>query len=469
MKSAAARARNLLRLPSFRGGRIRISLTIRSALYFVCLAWIVLTQTTLHAAGIYRNGIAARAMALGGASVASPDEPLEALSANPAGLGLSNGAMLQLGGWGAVADGEFSKTGGSRSKLDSQLGLAPEAAVSFPLKSVPVTFGLGVMADSVASLDWRFVDAPGGVDGTSYGLQRHHAEIVAIRTALGASVALSDSLSVGASLGVVYNRNTLESPYVFQSHPALRGLKTLLDLETEGWGVNGTLGLVYRPHETVSIGLTYQTPTELNTDGTASGNVGAQFQALGPPFDTLRRDFRYDARVKTALPQSASAGIAWQFHPRARAIVQVDWINWSDSFDQLDITLTRGNNADLNAFLKSDRIDDTVPLDWRDRLVYRVGLEFSATESWLLRIGYAYGGNPVPDSTLTPMSAAILEHTLTAGVEWRRSRYSIAAAYQYDFPSESTVGASGLRSGEFSNSRTRLDAHWFGITTGVRF
>jgi long-chain fatty acid transport protein len=469
MKSAATRARNRLQMPPLGRARIPMPLAVLARLFLVWLAWIVVAQISVHADGIYRNGIGARAMSLGGASVAWPDEPLDAMSANPAGLGLTNGAMLQLGGWGAVAGGEFSKTGRDRSKLEGTLGLAPEAAVSFPLKSVPVTFGLGVMADSVASLDWRFVDPPGGVNGTSYGLQQHHAEIIAIRTALGASVALSDSVSVGATLGIVYNRNTLEAPYVFQSHPALRGLKTLLDLETEGWGVNGNVGLVYRPHQTVSIGLTYRTPTELNTDGNASGNVGAQFQTLGPPFDTLRRDFRYDARVKTALPQSASAGVSWQFHPRARAIVQVDWINWSDSFDQLDITLTRGNNADLNAFLQSDRIKDTVPLNWRDRFVYRAGLEFSAAESWLLRAGYAYGGNPVPDSTLTPMSAAILEHTVTAGLEWRRAHCSIAAAYQYDFPSESAVGASALRSGEFSNSRTRLDAHWFGITTGLRF
>jgi long-chain fatty acid transport protein len=422
-----------------------------------------------QAAGIQRNGVGAHAMSLGGASVAQTGDPLGAMSSNPAGLGFTNRSVLQLGVWAAAASGEFSKGSGG-GELDSALGASPEAAFSYRLQSVPITFGLGMFADSAASLDWKFVDPPGGADGvTSYGLQRHRAEIIALRTALGAGWQVNESLSLGVGLGAVYNRNQLEAPYVFQSHPALRGAKTLLDLETDGWGVNGTVGVVLRPHSTLSLGLSYRTPTHLDTDGEASGNAGVQFENLGAPFDTARPDFRYDANVVTALPQMVSGGAAWRFHPRARAIVQIDWINWSDSFDQLEITLTDGNNADLNGLLGSDRIEDNVPLNWHDQFVYRAGLEFAVCERLLLRAGYAYGANPIPDSAFTPMSAAILEHTLTAGVEWRGGRYSVAAAYQYDLPSEASIGTSGLRSGEFSGSRTKLDAHWFGLTASVAF
>lgn len=436
----------------------------------ILLAGSFLFATGGHAAGIYRNGVGARAMALGGAAVASPDEPLEAIGANPAGFGLAKSPTLQIGGWGAFADGEFSNRSNERSNPRSTLGLAPEMAAAYPLQSAPIAFGLGVVPESAASLDWRLIDAPGGLDGnTSYGRQRHFAEFIAVRAAGGVSVALRDWLSLGASLGVTYNRNSLVAPYTFQSHPVLSGFKTLLDLQTEGWGVNGTAGIIYRPHEKVRIGLSYRTPTSLHTTGHAEGNAGVQLENLSGPFAGARPDFRYDARVDTGLPQSFSGGVSWQMHPRTRAIFQIDWVEWSESFDQLDITLTRGNNADLNAFLGTDRIEDTAPLRWQDRLVYRAGLEFAATDAIILRAGYAYGDSPVPASTLTPMSAAILEHTLTTGLEWRCGPYSIAAAYQYDLPVTRRVATSALRSGEYSSSRTRLEAHWFGLTTGVRF
>ena len=425
-------------------------------------------SATAVANGIYRDGAGARAMALGGASVGLDGQGLEALHSNPAGLSATNGITLQLGGVGAMAQGNFSNGANANSKLHEAFGAVPEVAIVYPLESVPVTLGLAVIPEALSSVDWQFVDAPGGLGGTtSYGLQQHHAEIIAYRAAVGANWKISDSLSLGAAIGAEYNRNTLVAPYTFQNHPALTGFKTLLDLQTEGWGVNGDIGIVWRPCEKIIIGLSYRTQTELETDGDANGNAGTQLQNIGA--GSFQPDFHYDATVSTKLPQAVTAGISWQAQPRLRAVFQVEWINWSDSFDELDIQLAHGSNPDINGFLGSDQIHDVVPLNWKDRFVYRTGLEFAAAEEIILRAGYAYGANPVPDSTLTPMSAAILEHAITGGVEWRRGRWTVAAAYQYDFSATSNVGASGLASGEYSNSRTRVEAHWFGLTTSIRF
>jgi len=396
-----------------------------------------------------------------------PDAPLEAVAVNPAGFRES---QVQLGGWGASVGGTFSNAANQGGNLDGPLGVAPEVAISFPLGTSPVTVGLGVVPVAAAGLDWQLTDAPGGLDGaTSYGSRRHQAEFLAIRTVAGASVAIGESLSLGASGGATYNRNELEAPYVFQSHPALRGFKTLLDLETEGWGAQGTFGVVYRPCERVSLGLSYQTPTSFETTGHAEGNAGVQLRNLGGAFAGVQPDFRYDARVHTSLPQSVSAGVSWEPMDRLRVVAQVDWSDWSAAFDRLDITLTDGNNADLNGFLGTNRIDDSVPLNWEDRLVYRVGAEFEVVEGLQLRLGYAYGESPIPSATLTPMSAAILEHTVTCGAEWRWSRWGIALAYQYQFGPERRVGQSGLLSGEYSGSAVDLESHVFGLTTSFRF
>ena len=127
-----------------------------------------------------------------------------------------------------------------------------------------------------------------------------------------------------------------------------------------------------------------------------------------------RPDFHYDAEVVNIFPQMVTAGVSWRAHPRVRLAAQVDWINWSDAFDRLEINLAHGNNADLNGLVGANTMTDFAPLNWRDRFVYRAGVEFAVTENFWLRGGWSYGKSPVPDETLTPLTAAITEHTFSA-------------------------------------------------------
>jgi long-chain fatty acid transport protein len=150
-------------------------------------------------------------------------------------------------------------------------------------------------------------------------------------------------------------------------------------------------------------------------------------------------------------------------------VLQVDWINWSDAFDDLPITLRNGSNADLNGFAGSSTLQDTPPLDWRDRFVYRVGVEYAVTPQVTVRGGYAYGKSPVPDATLTPLTAAIMEHSLGVGVGYRHRRFLVDFAYQYSLPAAQRVGQSALLSGEYSNSRVEVEVHWLALTAGIEF
>jgi len=112
---------------------------------------------------------------------------------------------------------------------------------------------------------------------------------------------------------------------------------------------------------------------------------------------------------------------------------------------------------------------ESIPLNWKSEFVYRAGMEYSVTPNLDLRAGYCYGGSPVPDSTLTPMTAAIMEHTLTAGLGYHWDRYRVDVAYQYDIPATQNIATSGLLSGEYSNSSIKVSAHVFALTTTVRF
>ena len=422
-------------------------------------------MANIRAASLYQDGSGARAMSLGGAGVAVADDPLSALFDNPAALSDVKTRTVQAGADGLFAQGDFHNRANGDATLD-KAGALGEGAISLPFG--PFRLAAGINPDIADDACWHYQDAPGGADGgTSYGYQRNESSIFLLRSAFGASWQVLQNLSVGADVGLLYNRNTLHTPYVFQTQPTLRTAKTLLDLDTDGFGWNLQGGLRWRPIPALALSVAYTSYSKVETDGTATGNAGVQLARLG--LGAARPDFAYDARVTNRFPQQVSAGAAWTGLPRWTFAAQFDWINWSDAFDTLPVRLTHGNNADLNGLVGSRRPSDDTPLHWRDQYVGRVGMERLLGEHFALRAGYSYGNNPVPPGTLTPLTAAISEHLLTAGVGYHRSRYHLDGAFQWHLPATGRVHQSGLAAGEYSNSVTAVAIESVNLTASVDF
>ncbi len=425
--------------------------------------------TSSPAAGIYRNGIGARAMSLGGADTTLGGSPLAALTANPAALGDFTSLSLELGLTAVFPAGEFNNVANTSASLRDSAAGFPDFSVVLPIAD-RFSVGLSVSPDALLAGEWNYVDAPGGLSGaTSYGLMTHRSQIIVLRSALGAGIKLGDKFSLGASVGLLYNQNQLETAYVFQSHPVLRGFKTRVDLDTGGFGVDGEIGFQYRATDELQFALTYKTSSTVKAGGDITGNAAAELTALGGAFAGVQPDFAYDAEVENTFPQIISLGAAWHACPEWRFVAQVEWLNWSTAFDALPLRLRNGNNADLNAFLGSNAIDDTIPMNWDDQFVYRIGAEFTPGEHWAFRAGYSFGESPVPSGALTPLNAAIFEHTVGVGVGYRWSRYTVDLAWQWDLPARQNVGTSDLAAGEYSSSSVAVEAHWVGLTAGMQF
>ncbi|HEY3861606.1 MAG TPA: outer membrane protein transport protein [Verrucomicrobiae bacterium] len=412
--------------------------------------------------GIEMNGIGARSMSLGGADVAYAIDPLGAMGVNPAGLGFMTRPGANLGFVGAVGEGTFTKGSTTSGSLNSSPNGLPEGAFAMPLAR-NITLGLSSAPVYAANADWHYVDPLGGLDGkTSYGNQTDRSEILLLRSAIGLGIALDPKFSIGASFGVDYNQNQLQTPYIFQTQPSLKGAKTLLDLRTDGFGFDGQGGVLYRPMTNLEFGLSYQSETQIETHGTADGNAGTQFDAPSVPF-------QYSATVRNIFPQQINAGGSWGFTPQWRLALQLDWVDWQSAFKTLPVSLSGGSSAAINHVAGSSSIQDNIPLNWRNEFVYRAGLEYQIIHDLYLRTGYCYGSSPVPNQTLTPLTAAIMEHTFTAGLGYHWKRCQIDLAYQYDIPVTRNVGTSGLLSGEYSNSSVTVSMHWLALTIGVTF
>jgi long-subunit fatty acid transport protein len=416
--------------------------------------------------GALQNGSSGRAASLGGTNVASVTSPMEAMQSNPAGLANLNSPSLDLSVISLFASGSFANSVSSSGTVQSTAGTLPYGGFAMPLGKSRFRLGLSVTPDLLMSAKWTYLDPPGDAGGASYGVQPNQSSIVALRSAAGVGFAVNRKLSLGGTVGVIYNSNHLQAPYIFQQQPQLAGLKTLLDLHAAGIGWNGSFGALITPSSKLQLGFSYRTKTTVHAHGSASGNAGAQFAALSL---ALQPDFHYDAEVDTKFPQAFTGGLSWQAYRHIRMNFQGQWIGWSGAFDQLPVKLTNGNNTDINSVVGSNALQDVVPLQWRDQGVFGVGVESPVGENFALRGGYSYATNPVPSSTLTPLTAAILQHTIGTGMGYSHGRYHFDFAYQVQLPSSGSVGQSGLLGGEYNNSRVNVMVQSLTLTTRVHF
>ena len=406
-------------------------------------------------------------MALGGADLAAPRGALGAVSGNPAGLASIEGRSFEVSGLAIFGDGHYTSPTNTNGRLDPVLGVAPSAALASALGNSPWRVSLSATPDTSLSATWFYNDSP-GTAGVTYGYQRNRSSLLNERVALGVGRPLGDKLSVGGTFGMVYDSTTLIAPTIFQQQPVLKGLKTLLSLRTSGIGWNGSAGLIYAPTHKVQLGLSYKSPTSIQSTGSADGNLSALLAALNLT-GQFRPDFHYSARLNNTLPQTGGIGMQWEANTRLRLFFRGDLIGWNNAFDHLALEVTRGDNADLNGLVGSDEFHDVIPLNWHNQVLFHAGAEIAATRHLTLRGGYVAGNNPVPASTLTPLTAAITRQSLAAGFGYHSGRYTLDAGYQAGLPSSESVQQSDLRAGEYNNSTTSLSTHTLSSTFAMNF
>src|SRR5712691_9619505 len=421
--------------------------------------------TSASAQDFYWNTASARSQALGGVYVPSSSDALDAIAANPAGPTSLSSRTLDMSLSSVFARGSFSNSVNNSAPMTTSPGVLPYGAFGMPISHSRFSFGVGIMPDLMSVSDWNYVDAP-GTAGATYGMQEQKSAIMAVRMAGGLGASFGKRFSVGATVGTDYNTNTLHAPYIFQSEPTLQGLKTLLDLHTNGWGWNTSVGVLARPLNKVEVGVAWKSHTVIDSHGYANGDAYAQFAALGVPGPS---DFHYSAEVRNVLPQSVLASLAWHANPRWVLAFQTNWVNWSNAFVNLPVTLTNGTNDTINTLAGSTTLVDGIPVNWKDQTSYHVGVEHLLTEKTSIRFGYAYGNNPVPSSTLTPMTAAIMSNRISTGFVFHPGRSRFEAAYSFDPTAQAQVQQSGLLAGEYNNSTVRVGTQALTLSYSFQF
>ncbi|NDV61790.1 hypothetical protein G0Q06_04940 [Puniceicoccales bacterium CK1056] len=301
--------------------------------------------------------IGPKARAMGGASIAYPQDAITAVFGNPASLCFTKfcpSTQVDFAGTLFMPDVKASVT--NPLMPSESLNVSSDDSV-YPIPAIGVAvpfgednrgrFGLAAYGVSGLGVDYRNTviggtlgslgQVPPGFD-TAPIIAGSYTSLQIMKFAPSVAWQLAPDLSVGVAFHLDY---------------------AVLDLgqgSSSGYGYGVQLGLAYRPSENIALGLVYTSPQEVNHENVIS---------LGGPLQDL----------KLENPQQIGVGVAYEANEGALVLAaDVKWINWGDATGYSDF-------------------------DWRNQTVIALGIQYEAIKDKLvLRVGYNYGKNPVKEN-----------------------------------------------------------------------
>ena len=457
----------------------------------------------------------------GGTSTGFFDKPSLMMN-NPAGLSFLRSSQLDLSVSMMAPEVYFQNAHNITYGKDN---LFPLGSLAFTHKSSrKLSYGIGFFTQGGMGADFTLNHELYKDQSGKYVMQPYHSKFAVMQGGGSIAYQLNKQLSVGITADLVYGQVEFQMPMsmppsmmkgvinpqtgmtfgdLFSGPPEAGGLGysevvASADMrKLTALGVNGKIGVAYKPNERFSFGLNYTLPVNLTyKNGTAAmdmtyqmndaygkvvsmiiqQNPGmmvdeAQKQAMNL-FNQMGIDLtkgasdKYDAEAKFGLPQSVSAGVSFSPNKKFRFALDGEWVNWKNAFDQMDISLTNGTNPNINKMLGSEgSMAMPFPMYWKNTVIIRSGIEYDPLDKLTVRAGYVYGSNPVPSTTLFPLFPAIVTDHFTAGLSVKATKSLIVnAAYEYAFQKEQKAAAESYIANEYDNSTSGLENQIFHLS-----
>jgi len=424
------------------------------SLLFITLATTIFWVRPVHLLagdGVVRNSLGATAAGRGGTNIAHSDNGAVLLD-NPAGLvNMTGTRRLELGLDLLFTDLDYTDP---QNNDDGKVAPYPLPQLSYAEKSDNErwAYGIGLFAPAGFGASYK-------LHHWLYGKKTYESMGALIKLLPAVAYKIDDRLSVGGTFGLAISHAQLRMPFHLQTG-LFSGLPTLMELKATGLAPTWSAGLQYQLSQDTTIGLAYRGETRLKLHGPCKVDVaGLNFPLLTS---------KYSAEVDLVWPASLGLGITHRLAEKHRLSADVIWFDWSHAFDKLDIKMTRGSNPLFNLML-GPKVKDRLALDWHDSVAARFGYEYWISPKDVLRAGYSYHPTPVPDATLLPILAGILDHTFSVGYGHQWQQWRIDLAYQYSFSRTHHVSNSRIVGADFDHSSNKAQAHWFYLALSYRF
>ncbi len=395
--------------------------------FLLTVALIICSGMFLSANGLNLNGVGSKAIAMGGAFIGQADD-YSAVFWNPAGLSQMKKSNISLFGTVLIPSGTYSFPAyGIDAK--TKAGMYPSGAIGYfkPLNEkllvgiaayVPAGSGASWDAKQLAPLTYGITEGNAGNEL----LWKSMIGVVSISPVV--SYKLNDMFSVGATLNVNYAFMKLQKPATFRvTIPGVFDFKYAEQYEenTTAWGFGATFGLMVKPIDKLSIGLTVRTPVSITFKGDAKNDIASNtfIQLLYPGTPT-------ESGIERKATWPLWAGLGISFKPIDKLT-----LNFDLQFTQWEkiqaIEAVYDNAVWQNVFAAGGKLD----LKWKNTIQYRFGLEYAWSSKFALRAGYYYDPSPSPAETLSILLPEITYNVVTFGFGYKTEKLCLSVCLEY--------------------------------------
>ena len=382
-------------------GTSRIFYSRSSFLWIALLILIGLSPAVFATNGTNQIGFGTESIGMGGADIAVARDTT-AMNTNPAGLWQINKRRLDMLFAAGDLDGvrhkdQFGNNAGvSRDHVYfGNLGYAQR------LSNRPITVGIALFSQGGFGAEFNnLATAFGTVDDVDSSFR-----IARITPSIAWQV--NDKVSLGASLiGTYSDLDQKLFPNTSFANPidpaaSFFGFR-LENMDTYSAGIK--LGSMFKPNKRLTLGAVYSSKIDLELDG---GTFTADMSAVGLGKVTYK-----DVKAKGVdQPQEFGVGAALQWNEKLLLAMELNWIDWSGAAKNATLRASDPNNPAAPPTLKQ-----VTEMDWRDQYVLAIGASYDLNSKTVIRGGYNYGRNPIPDENLNILLAPTGEHHLTLGL-----------------------------------------------------
>lgn len=370
-----------------------------------------------EAAGFAVENQGARAMGFAGAYVAQGVDP-SAIFYNAAGVGFLKGKQLYVSGGFGTFNTDFTGGGpypaaGTLESTNRPFAVLPSLYYTQQLSDT-LRVGIGINRPFGYRAQWDNPDTFTGryictdCEVRSWGVNPTIAWRVRDRLAIGFGLDLRFS-------SFRLDRRVLADPTQFPVPTDVAALEVRSESDT---GIGFNVGILASPSESVSIGLAYR------------HKVSGDFGATGTFTQIRTGNALVDAAVALALPTPQPAIVHFEFPATFAAGLAVKRGYWTVEGD-LVWTFWSVFDAVRIRFPGATGFDTNLPMDYQSTWQGRIGVENQLSETWAVRVGYAYDHGPQPTTTVSPFLHDSNRHGFGAGGTWKQGNFHLDVMARY--------------------------------------
>ncbi len=386
-------------------------------------------------------GIGQYAVGMGGAVVAAPDDPLSAAISNPAGLA----NIRPQAAYSAEIFNPIRKTNFGFGEFGSHSNVYGVPAIGWvaPAFGDGIVFGGGVYGSSGLGTNY--------LQSTPYGTIQAYSNIMFMQMAPSLAMKVNHHLSLGVSLNISAEQASFQQTFGGAG----------LNLASPSWayGVGATIGALYKVNNMVTLGFTYKTPIAFTP---LTWQETGQEVPTGPGTFLAGNAGQYSGHLN--YPQQIALGLAIRPIPQWLISVEGQWINWHATMNNFTIY---GPWNGPNSI--------ALPMHWKNEWVANIGTQYDVNHWLQVRMGYAYGTNPISSSNIgnNLIFPAIVENAITFGSTQKLGMgWKLTEAYMHEF-SNTVTGTSPFAQVFPPNSlqpaSATLSENSYGIQVGYDF